>query len=118
MNNRKYPAGLFVIGFITNILFRFSWLFVPSVILLIIGIWVKPCLYVGLTVLFLDVILSLIEQIKLRQAFFEESDNPDFQEFQDALSKEGDWKENIREFVNQQMSDSQNEVESNSEHDE
>ena len=112
MNNRKYPTSLFIIGFITNILFHFFWLFIPCIILLIIGIFVKPCLYIGLALLLIDILLSLIEQFRIRQAFLEESDNPDFRAFQDALSKDGNWKDNIGELLSQKMSDPQNEIKS------
>ena len=112
MNNRKYPTSLFIIGFITNILFHFFWLFIPCIILLIVGIFVKPCLYVGLALLLIDILLSLIEQFCIRQAFLKESDNPDFQAFQDALSKDGNWRDNIGEFFNQKISDPQDEIKS------
>ena len=103
MNNRKYPTSLFIIGFITNILFHFFWLFIPCIILLIVGIFVKPCLYVGLALLLIDILLSLIEQFRIRQAF------------QDALSKDGNWRDNIDELLNQKMSDPQNEIKSHDE---
>ena len=112
MNNRKYPTSLFIIGFITNILFHFFWLFIPCIILLSVGIFVKPCLYVGLALLLIDILLSLIEQFRIRQAFLKESDNPDFRAFQDALSKDGDWKDNLGELLNQKISDPQNEIKS------
>ena len=115
MNNRKYPTSLFTIGFITNILFHFFWLFIPCIILLIVGIFVKPCLYIGLVLLLIDILLSLIEQFRIRQAFLEESDNPDFQAFQDALSKDGNWRDNVGEILNQKISDSQNEIKSHDE---
>ena len=115
MNNRKYPIGLFIFGFISNILFHFFWLFVPAVILLIVGIFIKPCLYVGLAVLLTDVILSFVEQMKIRQAFLAESSNPDFRAFQDALSKEGNWMDNIGELLNQRISDPKNKIDSDSE---
>ena len=118
MNNRKYPTSLFIIGFVTNILFHFFWLFIPCVILLIIGIFVKICLYIGLALLLIDIVLSLIEQFRIRQAFLEESDNPDFRAFQDALSKDGNWKDNIGEFLNQKISDPQNEIKSHDESEE
>ena len=118
MNNKKYPTSLFIIGFITNILFHFFWLFFPSIILLIIGIFVQPCLYIGLMLLLADIVLSFIEQLRIRQAFLKESDNPDFKAFQDALSKDGSWKDNISEFLNQKISDSQNEIKSDDNKDE
>ena len=103
MNNRKYPTSLFIIGFITNILFHFFWLFIPCIILLIVGIFVKPCLYIGLALLLIDILLSLIEQFRIRQAF------------QNALSKDGNWRDNIGELLNQKMSDPQNEIKSHDE---
>lgn len=99
MNERKYPTSLFVIGFITNVIFHFFWLFIPAIILLMVGIWVKKCAYFGLLILVLDLFLSLFEQLKIRNAVLQDSDNPDFRAFQEALSKDGDWAENIRDFV-------------------
>lgn len=115
MNNRKYPFSLFVMGFVTNVLFRYGWLFLLAIILLIIGIFAKICFYIGLAILLLDIILSLIEQIKLRKTFLAESSNPDFQAFQEALSKDGDWKDNFKEFLNQKIPKTQNETQSNGE---
>lgn len=96
---RRYPAELFAIGFITNMVFRFFWLFAPAVILMIIGIFSRNFLYIGLTVLLFDIIVSLIEQFKIRAAFLSDTDNPDFRGFQDALSRDGDWNENLKEFL-------------------
>lgn len=118
MNNRKYPTSLFIIGFISNILFRYFWLFVPGFILMIVGIFVDSCLYIGTTLLLIDIVLSLIEQIRIRNTCLDESDNPDFKAFQDALSKDGNWKENIGELLNQKISDTQNEIESAAESEE
>ena len=115
MNNRKYPASLFIIGLITDIPFRYFWLFLPSVILLIIGIFVKPCLYIGLVLLSIDVVLSFVDQIRIRRTFQRDSDNPDFQAFQDALSKDGGWRDNLGEFINSKMNDPQNEIKSDDE---
>lgn len=110
MNNRKYPASLFIIGLITDIPFRYLWLFVPSVILLIIGIFVKPCLYIGVALMLLDVVLSFVDQIRIRRTFLRDSDNPDFQAFQDALSKDGNWRNNLDELVNRKFNNPQNEI--------
>ena len=93
----------------------FFWLFIPCIILLIVGIFVKPCLYVGLALLLIDILLSLIEQFRIRQAFLKEGDNPDFQAFQDALSKDGNWRDNIGELLNQKISNPQNEIKSHDE---
>lgn len=115
MNNRKYPASLFIIGLITDIPFRYFWLFLPFVILLIIGIFVKPCLYIGLVLLSIDVVLSFVDQIRIRRTFLRDSDNPDFQAFQYALSKDGGWRDNLGEFINSKMNDPQNEIKSDDE---
>jgi hypothetical protein len=113
MSKRKYPTSLFIIGFITNIVFRFFLLFASGIVLLIVGIFMKPCLYIGLGILILDIILSLIDQLLILRAFLKESDNPDFREFQDALSKDGNWKENVGELLNKKLSDHENIVEPN-----
>ena len=72
----------------------FSWLFnavgklvksLFGIILCIIGIWVKSCLWIGLAILGLDVILSIIEQLRIRKAAVTPSDNPEFNELMDAF---------------------------------
>jgi len=78
MKDNKYPVSLFVIGVLMNLTKNF-FLFLPSIILLIVGIWVKWCLFVGVALLLLDVIISLIEQIQIRNATIN-SDNPSFKE--------------------------------------
>lgn len=100
---RKYPPNLFLIGLITNIIFHFFWLFVPSFVLMMVGIFSKPCLFVGLALLLLDLILSFAEQMRIRKAFLQDSDNPEFQQFQDALSKDGNWINNIKDFVEEKI---------------
>lgn len=96
---RKYPMSLFLIGFITNIIFHFFWLFLPGVILIIAGIFIRPCLLAGLAVFLIDIIVSFIEQMRIRSACLKDSDHPDFRKFQEALSKDGSWIENVQEFV-------------------
>ena len=60
--------------------------------------------------LILDIIFSFIEQLRIRQAFLTESDNPDFKAFQDMLSKEGNWKENMSEFCENKKSENESEI--------
>ncbi|MBP3322019.1 MAG: DMP19 family protein [Clostridia bacterium] len=99
MKERKYPFSLFLIGFITNLLFHFFWLFIPSILLLIVGIWIDWCLYVGLALLGMDIVASFVEQLKIRKAMLSDSDSEQFRQFQDAVSKDGNAFENIRSFV-------------------
>ena len=80
---RKYPAKLFCFFVITNFLFRFFYLSISGIILSIVGIWVKPCLWIGLAVFGLDLILSIIEQLRIRKAVMTPSDNPEFNELMD-----------------------------------
>lgn len=115
MNDRKYPTELFIIGFLMNIVFHFFWLFLLAILFLIIGIFDESCLYIGIIILCLDIALSFIEQLRIRQAFLEESDNPDFRAFQDALSKDGNWRDNLNDFLNEKMSDPENHIESDDE---
>ncbi len=110
MNERKYPLSLFLFGFITNVLFHFFWLFIPSIILLIVGIWVDWCLYAGITLLLIDVIVSFIEQMKIRQVILADSDNEQFREFQDAVSRDGNVFENIRSFVKNSIDEDNTEI--------
>ena len=82
---RKYPTKMFWFFVLTNFLFHFFYLFISGIILCIIGIWVKSCLWIGLTILGLDVILSIIEQLRIRKAAVTPSDNPEFNELMDAF---------------------------------
>lgn len=82
---RKYPANMFWLFVLTNFLFHFFYLSVPGILLCIVGIWVRACLWIGLALLGLDVILSIIEQLQIRKAALTQSDNPEFNELMDAF---------------------------------
>ena len=82
---RKYPAKMFWFFVVTNFLFHFFYLSVPGIILCVVGIWVKPCLWIGLAILGLDIILSIIEQLRIRKAAVTPSDNPEFNALMDAF---------------------------------
>lgn len=96
MKKRRYSSSLFWSGFFLNILKRF-YITIPAVILLIIGIWFKPCLYIGIALAVFVLVISLIEQLNIKKTF-ETSDNPDFEEFADTASSEN-WKEDVINFV-------------------
>ena len=98
---KRYPWKLFFIGVAINFLFHFFWMFIPGVVLLLIGIFNQKCLAMGVALLIVDMMASLIEQFKIRQATLADSDNPAFQEFQEALSKDGDWMQNVMDFVDE-----------------
>ncbi len=82
---RNYPAKMFWFFVFANFLFHFFYLSLPGMILCVVGIWIKSCLWIGLTILLLDLILSIIEQMRIRNAAITPSDNPDFNEFMDAF---------------------------------
>ena len=82
---RKYPTKMFWLFVLTNFLFHFFYLSIPGIILCFFGIWVRSCLWIGLSILGLDVILSIIEQLRIREAAVTPSDNPEFNELMDAF---------------------------------
>lgn len=102
---RKYPKSLFLVGVISNVLFRFFYLSIPAFICLIIGILNTKALYLGLAVLCLDIVVSFISQLKICRTFSQESDSKDFNEFRDALSADENWVENVKSFVEAKISE-------------
>lgn len=93
----KYPAALFIIGLFSEFFLRKSYLFVPAVIFMLIGIRVKPCLYVGIGLLLLDAVLSVISTLKLKKTFETESPSESFTALQQAITSKG-WIEGVKEF--------------------
>ena len=86
---KQYPAKMFWFFVLTEFLFHFFYLSLPGIILCIVGIWVKPCLWAGLAILLLDLVLSMIEQMRIRKAAVTPSDNPEFNELMDAFCGPG-----------------------------
>ena len=118
MKNRKYPISLFIFGFLMNVVFRFWVLFVLGIVFSVVGIFVKSFVNIGLAILLLDVALSFVEQMRLRQTFLEESDDSDFEAFKDMMSNDGNWMENVRGFLNDKISNPDNEFKPDDENDE
>lgn len=94
---RRYNWKLFWIGFIMNLTKNF-FLLIPSIVLCIIGIWVKHSLYIGLALFVIDIIVSFIEQWRIKQTV-ENSTNPNFAPWADVMAKDN-WKEEIIKAVN------------------
>ena len=103
MNKRKYPLTLFIIGFLMNVVCRYTFLLFLSFVLLVVGFFVPPCRYLGAVALSLDLILSFIEQMIIRATFLKDSDNPDFKDFQNTMSKDGSWRNNLEQFLSSRM---------------
>ena len=87
--NRKYPTKMFWFFVLTNFLFHFFYLSVPGILLCIAGIWSRSCLWIGLALLLVDLILSIWEQLRIRKAAVSPSDNPEFNELMDAFCSPG-----------------------------
>lgn len=82
---RKYPAIMFWLFVVMNFFVRFFYLFIPGMILCIAGIWVKTCLWIGLGILAFDLILSIVDQLRIRKYALKPSGNPQFNELMDAF---------------------------------
>lgn len=86
---RKYPTKMFWFFVLTNFMFHFFYLSVPGIILCIVGIWVKSCLWIGFAILGLDVILSIVDQLRIRKVAVAHSDNQEFNELMDTFCNSG-----------------------------
>lgn len=104
---KSYPLSLFIIGFMLNLLSKLSFVFFPSIILLIIGIFFKPCIYVGLILLIISVIISLIYQLRIRKNFMAlaDSDDADLIAFEEAVTGGNNWREGVKSFVEQRINE-------------
>lgn len=87
---RKYPWQMFVLGVILNFLIRNFLLFLAGVVFCILGIWFKTCLYMGVALLIFDLVLSVNQQLDIRQEVLSESDNPEFNELMDSFYGSGE----------------------------
>lgn len=99
MKERKYPTRLFVLGFLIGVIIYRFYLFVPSIILMIAGNFVKPCYYIGCIILLIDLIISLIWQIRIRNLVLNNNNNPSIQKFQEAFTNDNP-EEEIIDTVN------------------
>lgn len=94
----KYPWVLFLFGLFDNLI-RCFWLWIPGIILILIGIFKKKLLLIGTFLVVSALILSFVQQMRIRQTFLTESQNPDFREIQEVISEEGDWRENFHDYL-------------------
>jgi len=101
---KKYPTSLFIMGFILNLIHHF-YLLLPGVVFLIIGIWNKVFLMMGVSLLFVDICISLIEQFIFKRALMT-SDNPQVKAFQDATCTKA-WSKNVINLVENKVNEAQ-----------
>ena len=97
---RHYNRKLFWIGFLMNIV-RLFFLFIPALILIIVGIWVKTCLFIGLALLALVIIIAFVQQMIIKRTA-ETSDNPNFVPFAESMCSDN-WQENVFNMVNKKI---------------
>ena len=103
---RKYNSTLFWLGFLLNIV-RLFWIGIPAVILLMIGIWVRPCLYIGAILFLVLLTVALVQQLQIKK--MAETDNdPDFAPFAEAMCSDN-WREQIVSMVNEKIDAQRNE---------
>lgn len=95
----KYPARLFAAGFIMSLLFRHAYLTAPAVILLIIGIWVSPCLIAGAALLMISLVVSLVGELSIKKTFETESENVSLEQFKKAVTGSDGGMTGVRRFV-------------------
>lgn len=98
---QQYPVSLFFISLLSNAIGHYFYLFFPAVLLMLIGIWLKPCLYVGLALLLLDLFLSIKEQLLIRKTMLNGTE-PALKPFQDALQSDN-WAAEVRKIVDQKI---------------
>ena len=99
-HNRKFPRELFWIGIVLNFIARF-YLWVPGLLLLLIGLIVRsrPFVVFGLLMLTINTVLSVSDQFMIKRTFEEPTDNPEFKPYQDAIMG-GNWREDLERLTN------------------
>ena len=91
---QKYSIWAFIIGFLTNFVKNFILLF-AGVVLLTAGIWIRECFSVGLVLLALDVFVSFLEQLRVRNAALAEKDISNWEK--EAIASR--WKKLVDEAI-------------------
>lgn len=97
---KRMNRSLFILGFLMNIIKNYL-LFLPGVILCIIGLWSRNCLIIGFCLLGIDIILSFIEQTRIKNTV-ENSEDPNFAPFAKAMMAD-DWRREIQKLVDERI---------------
>ena len=100
----KIPS-FYIVSFLTSF-FKRLYLWVPAIVLCIIGIWSHTCLIIGISLFVADLLWALIENVKMIK-LLNRSQNPNLMQFADALKKE-DWHEEIIRIVDERTADNDN----------
>ena len=97
---RHYNWKLFLIGFLMNTV-RLFFIVIPALILLVVGIWVLPCLYIGFALLAIALIIALVQQLAIKHTA-ETTDDPKLVPLAEAVCSD-DWKERTIEWTKQKI---------------
>lgn len=111
MNKPKYPWSLFIVGVIINMVVRHLILFASGLVLIFMMEPGSFFHYVGIVMLVFDFLLSLGFQMGIRKEVMSESDNPEIQRLQAALSKEGRWTDNVKDIVEDKVEEYEEKLE-------
>ena len=111
MKNGKFPTSLFIVGFIMNLILRFWYIFVSALLFMFVGIFIKPCLTIGIFLLLIDIIVSLVIQLFVIKTIYDSDD------LNDIILKDGDnWRNNVMNFVNEKINEQKDDEEDNNSH--
>ena len=69
--------------------FKLFFVVIPALVLIVAGIWVRPCLFIGLALLAIVLTVALVQQIVFKHTL-EMSDDPVLEPFADAACSD-DW---------------------------
>lgn len=100
-DKKRYPASLFISGLFLSLL-RLFWILIPAIVLLVIGLFVKICLFIGGGLIALALTLALIDQIRMIY-FVRHGNMPG--KWQDAIFSK-DWKENVIALTEEKINES------------
>ena len=93
----KYDNGLFMAGVCLNFI-KNVFIWIPAIILLFVGVWVKVGLYIGITLLILNIIVAFIEQFHIKSCV-ENSDTPEFEPWKEIMTSDN-WKDDVKDKIN------------------
>ena len=93
----RYPAGLFFLGLFTNFIARNVLLLALGLLLLVVGLWNRWCLLAGLSFLAMDLLMSLVQQLRFRHTALTSTD-PKLKDLQDAIAS-GDWRSGMQAWA-------------------
>ncbi len=101
--NKKFPLSFFLFGFFLDVVVKRFYLFVPSVIFMLLGIFIGELGSVGAVILAVDIVISFFSQLNLAMMLMN-NDDPDFEEMKNNILSDN-WRTNIKDWVEGRMTD-------------